>query len=174
MPADALPWMDVAKRNVGLHELLGPRSEPRILAMARKLGRALGIAYADDAVPWCGVFVGYCMSAVPNAILPSIAVRAKSWAFWGFGLNHPVYGAVCVFERPGGGHVGFYVGERLRRDGGIDYRILGGNQSDAVGYAWIAAERCIAVRWPHQWPLDPHAKPITLADDGAAISKNEA
>jgi hypothetical protein len=43
------------------------------------------------------------------------------------------YEAVLVFERPGGGHVGYYFGEDATA-----YHVLGGNQGDAVTIARIA------------------------------------
>jgi len=65
-------------------------------------------------------------------------------------------GAVLVFERPGGGHVGFYVGEDATA-----YHVLGGNQGDAVTIARIAKDRCIARRWPAGRPVI--GKPVQMA-----------
>jgi hypothetical protein len=75
---------------------------------------------------------------------------------------------VLVFERPGGGHVGFYAGES-----GASYRVLGGNQGDAVSHAWIAKARCIAVRWPPGVPAP--AKPVKVVGfPQGELSRNEA
>lgn len=173
MKAPALPWMTVAKRQLGVREAPGKANNPIILRWAKAVGRKLGIAYEADSVPWCGLFVAYCFTAaLANVIVPGVAVRAKAWALWGLGLNEPSYGAVVVFERSGGGHVGFYLGQAMR-GGKLYYRVLGGNQSDAVTEAWIAADRCVAIRWPYQWPA-PSTGPVILADNGEPISSNEA
>ena len=53
-----------------------------------------------------------------------------------------------VFQRGapelGLGHVGIYAGEE-----GSNFRVLGGNQGNAVCYAWVSATRLIEARWPH-------------------------
>ena len=160
-------WHSVAKAQIGVKELPGPKSNPTILTWAGKVGRKLGIAYTDDAVPWCGLFVAYCMSAAGQTP-PDISVRAKAWSTWGLPVE-PTLGAVLVFERPGGGHVGFYAGETAAA-----YRVLGGNQGDAVNYAWIAKHRCVAVRWPPKANLPPKTIRVVGFPDPKNISVNEA
>ena len=165
--SDTPLWHGVAKAQIGVKELPGPKSSPTILTWAGKVGRKLGIAYTDDAVPWCGLFVAYCMTAAGQTP-PDISVRAKAWATWGLPVE-PTLGAVLVFERPGGGHVGFYAGETAAA-----YRVLGGNQGDAVNYAWIAKHRCIAVRWPPNANLPPKTIRVVGFPDPKNISVNEA
>ena len=165
--SDTPLWHGVAKAQIGVKELPGPKSNPTILTWAGKVGRKLGIAYTDDAVPWCGLFVAYCMTAAGQTP-PDISVRAKAWATWGLPVE-PTLGAVLVFERPGGGHVGFYAGETAAA-----YRVLGGNQGDAVNYAWIAKHRCIAVRWPPKASLPPKTIRVVGFPDPKNISVNEA
>ncbi len=159
-------WLTWARQQIGTREVPGRKHNPKIIAWANKAGRALGIAVNDDETPWCGTF---CAAAVLNAGLkpPSIAVRAKSWATWGQALAAPVPGAVLVFERPGGGHVGFYTGETATH-----YRVLGGNQSNAVNEMLLAKNRCIAVRWPAGVPVT--GKRVHLAGAAAPVSENEA
>jgi uncharacterized protein (TIGR02594 family) len=135
-------WYRVAGKQIGVKEIPGAKSNPTIMSWAKALGAKLGIAYTNDDTPWCGVFVGYCVQAA-GFKPPPIAVRAKAWATWGEPLITPTLGCVLVFERPGGGHVGFYAGETTTA-----YRVLGGNQSNSVNYAWLAKDRCIAMRWP--------------------------
>ena len=48
-----------------------------------------------------------------------------------------------TFKRPGGGHVGFYVGEDSTA-----YHVLSGNQFDKVGITRIDKSRLVAIRWP--------------------------
>ena len=155
-------WLAVARAQVGVRETPGPKSNATILGWAAKVGKALGIAYADDAVPWCGLFVAYCVTA-GGLFAPPIAVRAKSWASWGE-ASKPCLGAVLVFERQGGGHVGFYAGEDPTA-----FHVLGGNQGDKVSVTRIAKDRCIAVRWPAG---RPKTLPLMLTPSGA-LSTNE-
>lgn len=158
------PWMTWARAQIGTREAPGPADNPKILNWAQRLGaKVLGIPYAHDAVPWCGLFVA---SAVAQAGLkpPAIAIRAKQWAVWGEPAK-PSVGAVLVFERPGGGHVGFYVAED-----DDTYHVLGGNQSDQVSITRIAKARCVAVRWPAGIPkTEPR-----FAEGAGALSRNEA
>ena len=89
----------------GVTEIPGPRHNSKILGWLQKL-RAW---WADDETPWCGVFVAHCMqeSGLP---LPRFWMRATDWLNWGAKLAAPVAGCVVVFQRPGGGHVGFVTG----------------------------------------------------------------
>lgn len=124
--------------------------------------------YNADSVPWCGVFVGACLDEV-GIVSPLFAVRAKSWATWGVNLRPErlAPGAVLVFERPGGGHVGFYVGEDWEA-----YHVLGGNQGDSVTVARIEKARCVARRWPAGQAVI--GKPVRMAAGGRPVSQNEA
>lgn len=160
------PWMPRAVAKLGIRETPGPANNPTIMGWAKGLGvKILGIVYADDsAVPWCGLFVAEVMSEA-GFRPPPIAVRAKAWATWGTEVA-PCEGAVLVFQRPGGGHVGFYAGETSSA-----FRVLGGNQGDAVSYAWIARDRCIACRWPPGGP--PVGARLQVAGAGP-LSNNEA
>ena len=160
-------WLKAARKKLGTREASGSANSPAILAWAKRLGtKVLGIIYNADSVPWCGVFVAYCLKE--DGVEPAgIAVRATSWSTWGQALRAErlAPGAVMTFERPGGGHVGFYVGEDAEA-----YHILGGNQGDAVTIARIAKYRCVARRWPTGRPVI--GKPVQL---GASkpISSNE-
>lgn len=159
-------WLTVARAQIGVRETAGAKSNPVIIGWAKKVGRALGITYADDAVPWCGLFVGYCVSQA-DYIPPPVAVRAKAWAEWGEAVS-PMLGAVLVFQREGGGHVGFFVGHDA-----TTYHVLGGNQSDAVTITRIDKSRCIAIRWPKGAARDQVANPPHTKLVGG-ISINEA
>jgi uncharacterized protein (TIGR02594 family) len=157
-------WISVAKAYIGTAEIPGPKSNPKILQWAKRVAARLGITYADDDPPWCGLFAATCVQSA-GFDPPRVAIRAKSWAAFGEPLDHPVNGAVLVFQRQGGGHVGFYAGAT-----DTAYRVLGGNQSNKVGYAWIAKDRCIAVRWPAG---APKGEAIRLTASGQ-LSTNEA
>lgn len=99
-------WVREARAYIGVREIPGKQHNPTILGWAKGLGvKALGIAVNDDETPWCGLFVAHCLKSCGLPTAP-IAVRAKAWANYGSALNSPRYGAIAVFGRQGGGHVG--------------------------------------------------------------------
>lgn len=82
-------------------------------------------------VPWCAAFVsgvlkrkGYKPSKSPN--------NARSYLTYGkhVDITQAQEGDIAVFNRKGGGHVGFYVSHS-----GDSIKILGGNQKDSVSYS---------------------------------------
>jgi hypothetical protein len=85
---------------------------------------------------------------------------ARNWLQFGQAVP-PVTGAVLVFARGSGGHVGFAVGQD-----DTHFHVLGGNQSDAVTVARIAKSRLLGARWPVTFPLHlmqlPGMKPGAL------------
>ncbi len=155
-------WLKTAKKFDGLKEIPGPRHNSVILGWLEKL-RAW---WTDDETPWCGVFVAYCMleSGLPY---PKLYMRAKAWVDYGSLLrpDRLAPGAILVFDRAGGGHVGFYLGE----DAGF-YYVLGGNQANAVSVMKLGKSRLIASRWPKDEPV--LGRPVILK--GGVVSTNEA
>ncbi len=161
-------WLATARARLGTREIPGPTHNSKLLAFLNSANRFNGVVWRDDEMPWCGGFVAACLNAV--GVEPvKIAARAKSWATWGANLRrtHLAPGAVLVFERPGGGHVGFYVGEDT-----TSYHVLGGNQGNAVSITRIAKARCVAARWPRGVPVI--GGPVLLAANGKTLSSNEA
>jgi len=140
------------------------------MSWVRSLGpKILGIDVRDDETPWCGTFAAHVVSHA-GFQPPQIAVRASSWDAFGEAVSKPYLGAIVRFQRPGGGHVAFLTG--VSADGRL-FRVLGGNQGNAVNETWIERGRCVAMRWPKG-----AAKPIALApvldSAGAKVSTNEA
>ena len=159
-------WLSYARRQLGTREAPGPANDSRIMAMATRAKKWLGIGYHADSIPWCGVYVADCMEAAGFASpRGAIAVRASWWETWGVPTT-PRVGAIMCFRRPGGGHVAFYVGEDAAA-----YHVLGGNQSDAVTIARIAKNRLAACRWPDGIPITTKPK---LASAVGAVSVDEA
>ena len=154
----------------GIYEWRGADNNPVILEWAKEMGRKVGIDYTADSIPWCGLYVGICVSRA-GFVPPDILVRAKQWADWGNTVktHDAALGDVLVFDRRGGGHVGFYVGEDAEA-----YHVLGGNQSDQVNIRRLSKSRLIAVRrcpWKRSQPKS--VKPVALAKIGI-VSTNEA
>lgn len=157
-------WLEVAERYQGLKEIPGPNHNKTILAMLEKLHAW----WRDDETPWCGVFVGHCMAEV-GLPYPKFYMRAKAWSDYGSLLRRDrlAPGAILVFDRAGGGHVGFAVAQDATH-----YHVLGGNQGNAVNIMRIGKSRLVASRWPKGVPVTgtlPYVR-----NSGVPSSKNEA
>jgi uncharacterized protein (TIGR02594 family) len=166
-----LKWLDEARRLIGTREVPGAANNPVIMSWGNRLGaRVLGIAYGADSVPWCGLFAAWCVHHA-GITPPPIAIRAKAWATWGDAIGttgtRPPLGAIAVFGRDGGGHVGFV--DSVNRDGSLN--ILGGNQGDAVNVRRFPRARLIALRWPKGVAMGPVAP---WAGSAAADTTGEA
>lgn len=166
---DAPHWMQLAWLQMGTRELEGAADNPVILSWARELGVPwIAEFYKHDETPWCGLFIAVIAHRC-GFKLPASPLSAKSWATWGVEVQRAVTGCLLIFQRTGGGHVGFCMGERADA-----YLVLGGNQGDAVSIAWIKKDRCIAKRWPAGVPL-PEAQSATPPPKlQAPLSTNEA
>ena len=135
-----LPWMEEANRLKGTREIRGRRSNNVIMNWAKNLR----ISYSNDDVPWCGLFVAHCIAHVlPREKIPTNPLWARNWASFGYSTDLETIGAVMVFKRGKGGHVGFNVGWNRSY-----FYILGGNQSNTVNVMQIARNRTLAARWP--------------------------
>ena len=141
-------WLSVAQAFVGLREIIGPQSSQVILRWVEDTGAPSW--YTNDDQPWCALFANRVLAAcqMPMSGKGYDLLRAKSFETWGRPLTGPSAGAVMVFARDGGGHVGFYLGENDHA-----YKVLGGNQGNSVSEAWIAKDRLTAMRWPEGVPL---------------------
>lgn len=140
---DTMPWFDEANRLIGLKEDTSSGSNPTII----KWGEELDLAYGDDDIPWCGLFVAHCMgSTLGNEPLPNNPLGARNWLSFGEACD-PQLGAVMVFWRGKKtgwqGHVGLYAGED-----DTHFHVLGGNQSNAVNIKRITRSRYLGARWP--------------------------
>ena len=137
---DDLPWMVVAKKLIGVKEEPGDEDNQDIIQWARTLG--LINDYNHDSIPWCGLFMAHVMSESGEDVADT-PLWALSWKNWGKPVQDSAYGAVLVFKRSGGGHVGLYVSE----DDDY-YHVLGGNQGDMVCIKKVSKANCVAMRWP--------------------------
>lgn len=160
---DEPAWLVEARSLLGTREIVGPKHNSWIASSWARLGAKW---FNDDETPWCGLFVAHCIAKAGHPIPGGGAfARAKAWLNWGK-ASQPRLGAVVVFGRNGGGHVGFLVGESK-----ANYYVLGGNQSNAVTITPIDKLRALGVRWPASLPLSNVALP---AMSGGTISRNEA
>lgn len=142
-------WLEAAYGELGVREVLGPQSNPRILAYHAETT----LKATDDDVSWCSAFACWCMkhSAIPH---PASA-RARSWLAWGVPMKYPREGCIAVLQRGPGeqppatvldapGHVGFFVGfaERSR------ILLLAGNQGNEVSIVTFGANLVLGYRVP--------------------------
>lgn len=153
-------WLVAARELIGTREVVGKQHNPKILDWVKSLRGW----FKDDETPWCGTFVAICMRTNSQPV-PEHWYRALAWKAWGKSCV-PCVGAVAVFGREGGGHVGFLVGESVTH-----YYVLGGNQANAVNIMPIGKERLIATRWPAALRINGPALPSMT---GGIVSRNEA
>lgn len=155
------PWVQQGLRIRGWHERT---DNAELRAWLGSDGHALG----DPAlVPWCGDFVETSIRlALPGEPIPAEPYWALHWR--GFGVAcRPCVGAVVSITREGGGHVGFAVGRDETR-----IYVLGGNQSNAVSIAPIAASRFEgdSWRWPRTWTGPQTPLPAMTSAEAAAVN----
>jgi lysozyme len=144
-PPTDLPWMTLAKSLLGTDEAPGDDDNDVIVEWAKDLG--LLNDYNHDSIPWCALFVSHIFSKTGLEVSDA-PLWALSYKNSGTSLDEGAYGALLVFKRNGGGHVGFYVGENDDY-----YHVLGGNQNDSVCIKSVAKENCVGIRWPGELSL---------------------
>lgn len=155
------PWVDQLLKVRGLHEV---QNYSALVKWLKSDGNALG---DPRKFPWCGDAVETAIKlALPNEVLPSNPYWVRNYVDWGIGVK-PQYGAILIFSRGKGGHVGFYMGETNDY-----YLVLGGNQTNAVTISRIAKNRCIGVRWPKTYPQNN--KKVFVKGDKYNVTTNEA
>jgi uncharacterized protein (TIGR02594 family) len=157
-------WLTAARAYIGTAEIPGKETSPVI----RKWLIKLNAWWADDETPWCGAFVGAVMAEV-GIERPKHWYRAKGWLEWGVPSPLPSLGCIVVFDRAGGGHVGFVIGvDRLGR-----LMVLGGNQGNRVSVVPFERSRVLGYRVPKGQPLAQLAV-LPVVENSAAASRNEA
>lgn len=157
-----LAWIEEAKTMLGKKEVT-ENNAPFIKAMQKGLGwEWLG------NVPWCGVFVAHCLKKA-DLHYPTDGYRAKSYKTLVKKLDQPCIGCIVVFDREGGGHVGFIVGQT--QDGRL--MVLGGNQGNKVSIAPFSRTRKIeGYYWPSRSP-HPDRYNLPIIHSNLSDSTNE-
>lgn len=158
-----------AIKHYGTLEHAGKGSNPNILAWSKEVG--VSGWYTDDDIPWCGLFVGMVAKRCGYPFPASKLLAAKQWINWGEPVTkgREMLWDVLVFSRTGGGHVGFYVGENDNA-----YLVYGGNQSNAVGFAFVDKTRLLEARRPDYAIAEPHNVRKILLSYTGELSTNEA
>lgn len=132
------PWYTFARQEIGIKEIPGPKSHPRVLEYLRSTGLGL-----RDETPWCSAFVNFCVEQ--SGLTGTGKANARSWMKWGEECSFRP-GCIVVLWRKGKnspfGHVGFGVQEE-----GKQIMLLGGNQANRVGENWFPKHRVLGYRW---------------------------
>lgn len=163
-PGPAL--LTTALKYYGLREGAGSADNPIIMKWAHDFGITW---YEHDSIAWCSLYMGEVAKEagfVPPG--PNYLLAAASWATWGNTVGSPKLADILVFNRPGGHHVGLYIGEDVDA-----FHVLGGNTGDAVAIARLAKNRLIAARRPNYNPVPDNIRKITLSSAGV-LSTNES
>jgi len=159
---DPLPRMvREALRELGVAERAGAANNPVVMGWAKEVGADVAREYWADSVPWCGLFMAVIAKRAGKPV-PAGPLWAMSWKKFGMQAAVPSLGDILVFRRESGGHVGLYVGEDDQA-----FHVLGGNQSDRVGFTRIARARMVAARRPVYRAAPSSARPFRLAATGA-------
>jgi uncharacterized protein (TIGR02594 family) len=157
-------WLTVARRDIGQRETHGSNRSPWIDRLWRLLGKDWLIGQ-----PWCGAAVARWLGT-QGIKPPKNFERALAWADWGVPLDTPVVGAVVVFRRTGGGHVGLVAGEDERGR----LLVLGGNQGNSASIAPFDPARVVGFYWPLEFIDALHYRDLPVYASNAASSTNEA
>lgn len=151
----------------GTVEAAANANSPTIISWADEVGGKVDDVYKADSIPWCGLFMAVAAKRAGKQV-PTNPLWALSWTRFGLPAGQPMLGDVLIFVRPGGGHVGLYIG-----DDAAAYHVLGGNQCDQVCFTRIAKSRLHRVRRPAYNIVPSTVRPYILKGAGQ-LSVNEA
>lgn len=133
-------WMAIALGELGVKEVPGAESNPRIVEYLSSTTLDQKWA-ASDETAWCSAFVNYCVEKSGYAGTDS--AWARSWLKWGREIKTPRRGCVAILSRgENSGHVAFYLGAGA----GNNIQLLGGNQGDKVGVGNYPQSRVLGYR----------------------------
>ena len=156
-----LPRMIVQARElVGTLEAPGSANNDVIIGWAKEIGGSVERIFTADSVPWCGLFMAF-VARKAGKTPPADPLWALNWGKFGAPAGQPMLGDVLTFIRPGGGHVGLYVGED-----GDHYHVINGNVSDQVCFARIEKSRLRAERRTPYMNRPESVKPYILTAEG--------
>lgn len=126
---------------LGLKEYPGPKSNPVIMEMARRVG--VSQIYKNDDEAWCALAMCYLcvITGKPMPFTGYEVLRAKSFLKWGIARHSAELGDMLILERPGGFHDTIYIAESKST-----YFGLGGNQSNMVTISEFPKERLVGIR----------------------------
>jgi uncharacterized protein (TIGR02594 family) len=141
-----LPWMVIAKQEIGQKEIAGEKHNPRII----EYHKYTDLGASKDEISWCSSFVCFCIERA--GFKSTKDAWSKSWLTFGYPLDNPEYGCIVVFWRESinswKGHVGFYHGESDK-----EIFVLGGNQNNQVSVTPYPKSQLLGYRWPKDYKI---------------------
>ena len=128
-------------KHYGLTEVLGPKSDPTILAMLKEMGYDDS---ADDSnIAWCSAALNYFCKKLGYERSGSLA--ARSWLKMPVVVLQPELGDIVVFwrESPSSwmGHVAVYINHDMKY-----VYCLGGNQANSLIISAYSRDRVLGYR----------------------------
>jgi len=134
-------YLDIAEKELGVHEIAGPASTQRIV----EYDSHTTLKATSDEIAWCSAFANFVVDTAGDEGTHSAA--ARSWLFWGMPIPNPEAGCIVVIDRhdasnPNAAHVTFFV----RDNGDGTFKAIGGNQSDSVKYSNFPYEKVLGFR----------------------------
>lgn len=161
-------WLTRARADIGVKEAPGVADNAVIIGWAKAIGGWVASFYNHDSITWCALCMAHWMHDDGKRIPPAGDVLAAlKWRAWGVKLPKAIVGAVLIFQRTGGGHIGLYVGED-----DTHFHVLGGNQGDKVCIERIPKFSCVDVRWPEE--VEPFGSPLILSANGTPTNTSQA
>lgn len=157
--------IDQAMKFLGVKEIVGSKHESIIMDWAKELKLK---DYVSDEIPWCGLFVGIVIRLSGYDVVKD-PLWADNWRKFGNKQSVAMKGDVLTFKRPGGNHVGFYVGEDK-----TCYHVLGGNQSNKVGFTRIEKSRLTGIRRCPWKVAEPKTVRQVFLSATGEVSNNES
>lgn len=140
---DCARILEVAQKELGVHETPGEASTPRIIEYAKHTT----LKATSDEVAWCSAFANFVVDTAGFKGTNSAA--ARSWLSWGQPPTKPIPGCIVVIDRhdpnnPNAAHVSF-----LQKDNGNGtIACIGGNQSDRVKVSNYSKSKVLGYRVP--------------------------
>jgi uncharacterized protein (TIGR02594 family) len=153
----APPWLHIARGELGVREIPGPRANPRIVEYLAETALRTHRMGATDETAWCSAFMCWVMERA--GIRSPRSAAARDWLKWGTPIDTPRLGCVVVLDRkdprnPRAAHVALYARRGLPV--GTELELLGGNQRPTTGQVSVApyeAKRLLGYRWPVGAPV---------------------
>jgi uncharacterized protein (TIGR02594 family) len=129
-------WMAIAEaeKEKEIHEIPGEENDPQVLEYFTATSNLSKSVRSKDETPWCSAFANWCLKQAGYEGTRNAA--ARSWMDWGEAIETPRRGCIVVFQREGGGHVGFYIGETE-----TEILVLGGNQQNRETLLFEVSEK---------------------------------
>lgn len=138
----------------GFKEIVGKKSNPRIIKWAHGVGKA-DYMVDDSKTPWCGIGLAGVLDECGLAqYIPKAPAAAISWLKCGVECE-PRVGAIAVFKRDGGHHV--TVIKRIR---GHLWDCTGCNQRNSICTVEYDGRTALGTVWPI-----PPKTPSQLAEE---------